>query len=336
MLMLLAMLGLALAAALYLWVNAIVVGLLLRHLPPLLRRSRIQGKRFARVESRSVSNTRIWITVGAHLLSLPLFIYAILQPLSLLSLTTLTFAFTLLVSALTLSLLKAIPFVRKLWEDVFTKVALLSFPVYALYVARGYAGMWVGEVAGISAVNASSAFFAATALWLCFVVSALLFALTLAFEVALIALSALPKPSKRRIGFVVLSALSFFALTAASYAVLQFPSSRLGSRLIAAIVFEFDAAPATPCALSDHERRLTEGGEPFVKALYLSTTQDRALLIMRGPALFREGVLRELKSTDIHALLKPLRVVECFKPASPASDAASGASAPGKLPGGHP
>lgn len=332
MLTLIALPGLALAAACYACVNAIVVGWLMRHVPPLfkllvrLRKSRF--KRFLRVEVRALSSARIWTTVALHLAAMLLFAYIVLQPLSLLALTTLLFGFSFMVSATTLSLLKQLPCVQRLWGDVIVRISLLAFPAYFAFVARGYANVWVGELLGVSAANASSALFAATVFLLCVVASLLLLTAVLPFELALMVVpSALPKKSNKKVGLMVLLGTSLIALVAAHLAAMQPPSSRVGSRLISAIAFEFDAAPANHCELSGEERRLVERNEPFIKALYLSTDQDRAILVKRGPALFRSVVLRDLQAMDVKALLEPTRVVECFKLSPAPPDGASSAAA---------
>lgn len=323
MLTLIALLCLALAAACYVYVNAIVVGWLRRHVPPLVmpvlkslvRLERSRFKRFLRVEARALSTTRIWATIALHLAAMLFFAYNVLQPLSLLAVGTLLLGFSFMVSAATLSLLKQLPSVQRLWNDTIVRIALLAFPAYFVFVARGYANVWVGELLGVSASNASSALFAATVFLLCIVPSLLLLIATLGFEVAVMVVpSASPKNSGKRVSLMVLLGVSLIAVLAANQAAIQPPSSRVGSRLLAAIAFEFDAAPANHCELTDDERRQVERDEPFIKALFLSTSQDRALLVKRAPALFRPVVLRDLESMDAKALLIPIRVVECFKP----------------------
>lgn len=334
MLTLIALLGLALAAACYVCVNAIVVGWLMRHVPPLVtpvfrllvRLTRSKLKRFLRVETRGLSRARIWATIGLQLLAMLLFAYTVLQPLSLLALATLLLGFSFIVSAAILSLLNRLPSVQRLWGDTIVRIALLALPAYFVFVARGYANVWVGELLGVSASNASSALLAATVFLLCIIPALLLLIATLIFEMALMVVpSALPKKSDKKVSLTVLFGSSLLALIAANQAAIQPPSSRVGSRLIAAIAFEFDAAPANHCELTKDERRLVERNEPFIKALYLTTDQDRAILVKRGPALFRSVVLRDLKAMDVKALLEPVRVVECFKlsavPPSPPSAA---------------
>lgn len=336
MLTLISLLGLALAAAGYVYINAVVVSRLMRHVPPLVkpvlkllaRLARSRFKRFLRVEARALSHTRIWTTVGLHLMAMLLFAYIVLQPLSLLALATLLLGFSFMVSTTTLSLLNRLPCVQRLWGDVIVRIALLAFPAYFAFVARGYANVWVGELLGVSASNASSAVFAATVFLLCIVPALLLLIAMLLFEVALMVVpSALPKNSNKKVGLFVLFGTSLMALLAAHEAASQPYSSRVGSRLIAAIAFEFDAAPANHCELTKDERRQVERDEPVIKALYLSTDQDRAILVKRGPALFRPVVLRDLKATDVKTLLEPLRVVECFKaPPTPMPAAAPAAT----------
>lgn len=309
-LMLIGLLGAAMA---YVCVNALVVNWLIRHLPSIGRLVYVKTKRFVRIESRAISSTRIWSTVATHLLSVPLFLYAVVQPHSLLKLTTLIFGFVLLVSAVTLSLIRSLPTAHKLWEDAATKIAVITVPTYLLFVARGYAGVWVGDTIGMSAINASSAFLATTALLLSLALAIALLGATLIFELAFIASMLRSTKSMAKVRLQVLCGTSFFALIAAVTTVTQLPSSALGNRLIAAIIFEFDAAPANHCALTNMERLLVERDEPFIKALYLSTAQDHAILFKRGPDLFRPVVLRDLKSSDVKVLLEPIRVVECFK-----------------------
>ena len=213
------------------------------------------------------------------------------------------------VSALTLSLLAQFPYFRKASNDVIVKLCLVALPVFFGFIARGYASSWVGEITGVSASNGGSAVFAATAFLLCLVAAALLAISALVFELAmLIPLVVSGKRGSYKVGLMLLAAGSFVGTYGAAYAAIQLPSSRLGNLLLAAVVYEFDAGPAMHCDLSKEEKSIATGDEPFLKALYLSTSQEKALLVKRGPTLFRPVVLRNLKANDASLLLQPFRI----------------------------
>jgi hypothetical protein len=266
-----------------------------------------------RSQSKHVSNARVWMTVFAQVLATCLFFHLIHRPLELFWLAAMLFGYTFFVAAVTLSFLMRLPLVRKLWSDVATKVAILAVPIYLLYVSKGYAGIWVGEIVGVSAVNAPSAHFAGSVMLLCVVAAFMLMLLCVAFELALVLALTAPKINSKWWGFVFLFGAGFVSLLFAYQAIAQLPSSRLGNRLLAAIVFEFDAAPAHFCALTVEERALADRPEPIIQALYLSSSQESALLIKRFSPLFRPVVISQLTTADVRTMLQPLRVVDCFK-----------------------
>ena len=76
---------------------------------------------------------------------------------------------------------------------------------------------------------------------------------------------------------------------------------------------EFDAAPAQPCNLKGPETQLASGEEPFLRALHLASSQERALLIQREPTLFRPFVLARLTTEQAkQKRVKQVRMAECF------------------------
>lgn len=327
LLMLIGLVALLVFAIAYAALNAFAVWLLMRHGPAAFRQASDSLRRFSRTQLSALSPLRIWVTVALQFSGAAAFFLFIREPLSLLTLASLLLGYAFFVSALTLSLLAQLPYVRSLWHDALVKLGLIALPIYFGFIAKGYANQWVGELSGASATNSGSALFAATAFLLCLVAAVLLFLAASLFELLLLfAPMVQSRRSHAKVGLSLLALCSFIGTWAAGEAVLQLPSSRLGNLLLSAVVFEFDAGPANFCDLTPHEKALAVRGEPFIKALYLSSSQERAVLLKRGPALFRPVVLRELKVGDKASYLQQVRVTDCFKP-QPQPQPANGASA---------
>ncbi|WP_459617097.1 hypothetical protein [Bordetella sp. 2513F-2] len=74
--------------------------------------------------------------------------------------------------------------------------------------------------------------------------------------------------------------------------------NRIASILLAAVVFEMDAVPASRCALDGDDLAAARGPDPAVKVLFLSTTQEKAVVVRRGEDLYEPIVLRNYKGDD--------------------------------------
>lgn len=61
------------------------------------------------------------------------------------------------------------------------------------------------------------------------------------------------------------------------------------------------------------ERKLAEAEEPYVKALYLASSQEKAVLVQREPALFRPFAFRRLTTSEARdKRIRRLRTTVCF------------------------
>lgn len=269
------------------------------------------------VQLRAVSTLRIWTTLICHLGGLLGFWWLVRQPLSLLALALLLLGYIFFSAVLTLSLLAQLPLCKRLWAGPVLKLGLVALPTVVAFLANAYAGLWLGELLGASAVNASISLFAATVFLWCLLAAIMLALAALAFEIA--ALSVLGGNSQstsgaRRLGLVLLLLFSFVSTYLGARTATELPSGRLGSVLLAASVFEFDAAPAEYCELSPQERALARRHEPHLKALFLAGNHDKALLVQRSAALFRPLVLAEMAPAERSSrTLQVIRVAACYQ-----------------------
>jgi hypothetical protein len=274
------------------------------------------GRRGQR-QLRGLSSLRIWCAIAVQVIALALFWWFILSPQSLLSLTVGLTAYVLLIGALDISLMAQLPIVSHLWRDPAVRVIVLAGPVVLLYPARGYAAMWVGQVVGVGASNAPAALVAATGLVLSLYAAFALGITSLLFEAAMVLAPTvrLDRPRRWRSGgLLVLAVTSFLANILATKAAAELTSSRISGPLISAIAFEFDAATALPCKLEGREPDLAKGGEPFLRALHLASSQEKAILIQREPSLFRDFVLRDLKPEQAaEKRVRRVRMVDCYQ-----------------------
>jgi hypothetical protein len=174
------------------------------------------------------------------------------------------------------------------------------------------------------------ALIAATVFVLCLAISIVLASTALIFEITyilgIVAASGRTKTRKAAVLMALIS--SFVATLIAAYVSLQ-PTKEVGSVLISAIAFDFDAGPAVVCSLNSEERPLAKTKpDPIIKALHLSSSQERAWLVKRPPSLFREITYRSIGEEDLKAkMLVMLRSVDCHKDPLAPDSAASQAGA---------
>lgn len=292
------------------------LGRLLRSALECLRRGLPHVEEFFFVQFKRVSTTRMYVTIGLQVGATIVTFYILSTPHSLFAVGTTLLGYVFAISAITLSLLSRMPHFRSLWEDSAIKVGLLVVPAYVGFVSKGYASDWIGRTLHTSASNTPMALFAATAFLLCLAISLVLASTALVFEFAHffnIGTSS-ARTKIRRYGVSLVLASSFFATFIAAYVALE-PSKAVGSVLISAIAFDFDAGPATECSLDSTQEHLsTTSPDAIIKALHLSSSQERALLVQRPPGLFREIVYRKISKEEIIARqLKILPAVDCYK-----------------------
>lgn len=301
--------------------------------------------RFISKQLDSVSDTRIWTTLLLQVVAAAAVFTALSTPMGVMWLISALMGYVFFVSALTLSLLAAMPLFRLLWSDMFFKAATLVIPVAMLFMAKGYAALWIGEKFGVSAANLPMAHTLATCFVLILIVglvlsaAAALFELLLfirvgkaprprfpagsrsAFSLSLSTQMIRPKPERdrlrhaaRTLGLLLLTFISFFACFSGFNAVVSLVDNRVAGTALAAVAFDFDAAPAQQCELNSLERSLATESDPMLKAIFLSSTQEKALLVQRDQGLFDPILRKELRLEPAkQRRLTPIRVVNCYE-----------------------
>ncbi|MDA8457459.1 hypothetical protein M4R22_22080 [Acidovorax sp. GBBC 3334] len=323
-LLVLAIFGLPLFLTTYIIINAFLAAALSRNKGRTTRHFFLAINR----QFQAFSMHRIWATVIMHLIALALLIYFGSGPLDVFWITLLLLGYIFVVSALTLSLLMGLPYFRQLWEDTFFKVSLLAVPIPLLYLAKGYAALWIGEIMETSAANVPMAHFAATSFFLLLAVAFALSVTALLCEVSLLIFAMSPGKGPRRraperttfllllslqpfrlyaerlrmrsfyrkLGIFLLLLASFLGCYQGFMAAVSVVPGTLSRTVISAIVFEFDAAPAHRCDLTPEERLKVERDAPLIKALFLAGTQDKAILMERQKNLFAPIQLRGFRT----------------------------------------
>lgn len=346
MISLLSFLSLFAAAIGYVTLNLLFVAWMRRRWAVWLRALRI----FASRQLYSFTPARTGATIILQSVAALLLYAALSRPLEVIWFSTAVLSYVFVVSALTLSLLAQMPYFKRLWEDPFVKLTVLASPLLIGFVASGYASLWVGDILSIGASKAPMAHLAGTAFLLLVFVATILFFAAFAFQffimiVAAVSgsrtksmqkrreaqakglkvLSVLFSPQRQRgtpehlelriasraVGLMLMCAASFLGCILAFH-VATLPTTHLGYGIISAVVFEFDAVPATRCQITKEENDLASGSEPFIKALMLSSSQDRAILIRRQPHLFSPVHFRE-RGDDPKRSLTALHVVRCSR-----------------------
>lgn len=285
--------------------------LLLRVWSELINKLRVfVDEQLSTVTPRKI-RTLVFVQLGAA----SLLVWLLTSSQHLLSLTAGLIGYVLIVCAAAVSLLSSFPVIRKVATDPSWRLIGWAIPIAAIFVARGYGSGWVGEIIGASPANAPSAVFAATSLIVAVFVAVALILLSLLLEISIPAFAILATKNANRPAkaLFALGCTSFLCTYAGSMVAAELAGPRLGSVLISAIAFEFDAAPAQPCRLTQDERQLAVQDEPIIKAIYLSTSQEKALLVRRDPTLFRPFVFRRLTAVEAKGKrLHLIRTVNCF------------------------
>lgn len=326
----------------YVILNVIVVAWLSRNTRIWFRRT----GRFLNGELSALSSTRMWVTTASYLISVSVVVFTLRGALELLELVLVLLGYVFFVIAITISLLAQLPFMRKIWDDPFFKVCALGLPFPLVFLAKGFAFEWVGELTGSTATNFPMTYVAATSFLLLLLALIGLSVILLIFEALFIAMVVREKQVwpkifsketlvhifsvserkklsvrlrssaiKKRIGVLCMSLWIFVACLFGAQALASLLSSRVGNVLLLAIAFDFDGAPASRCELNDEESKLANRSDPVLKAVFLSTAQDKALLIERGPTLFSPAILAKMgKEMDVGRSLKFGRVVKCYEP----------------------
>lgn len=299
-----------------------------------------------RIQLRALTAKRTWSAVALLAVATGLFLSAINGPMEIFWVSLALVGYVFFVCALTLSTLARMPVFAELWRSTFAKLTLLSAPIPLLFISKGYAAWWVGDLLKISAVNVPMAHLGAATFLLFLLVGCGLLVASLGFQLLFIVLTAF-HPSKapchgrgtnllilllspyrsadpidrirlrvmtRWNGRLLLLATTFICCLSGFYAATSFATSRLGTAVLSAIAFEFDAAPADRCRLGEEERTLVEQDAPVIKAIFLSSSQEKALLVSRGKNLFDPVVLKSIGSEpEKSRKLEIVRTAKCFE-----------------------
>ncbi len=126
-----------LAIAGYIFFNVLFVSWISRNLGGLFRGLSI----FLLNQFKVLSTARIWTTFILHFTAIIAFPIALSSSIEVFWLPLAIFGYVFFVSALTLSLLAQLPYLRALWSDVFFKIAATVIPIFTLYLAKGYAAL---------------------------------------------------------------------------------------------------------------------------------------------------------------------------------------------------
>lgn len=225
-------------------------------------------------------------------------------------------SYVLVVGATNVSLFSQIPGLRAIASDKGVRLTSTAVLVVVGFVVHQYAGLIVGEIVGVSATNMSAGLAVARfLLWsagLAFVLMVLAIGLEVLMFVAHFGRS-------NRFDWLLFSVTAFL-VTLISVVICVMPF-RFAEPLLANVVFQFDAVSAEHCVLSDAERSLSDGPDPSLKFLPLSTSQEKGLLVLRSPGraaptFFGAQRGRQRDVYEIHVV----RRAECYQP-SPITDA---------------
>jgi len=322
----------------------VLTALILSVLERNLRRWCRSAIAFAYRQLRPLSARRLWATALLQVVALGLFASIIIGPSEPLLLAAALLIYPLFAGALSISLLARFPLVRAIWHDVFFKIFLVGLQVFFLYFARGFADYWIADLWKISAANTPVAHAAATGFSMLLCSSILLLAVVFVFELLfLLSYFRLCKGPKRRSGQASAAArgaaagestrraarqrafyrktgqalatlMTFIACLVAVNASLVMAGPRAASALLSAIAFDFDTVAADHCQLGEPDRQGATEKPPGVKVLFLSTTQEKALVVHRGKDLYQPIVLRRLNAE--RGTQRDLRIgatVDCYR-----------------------
>ena len=316
---------LSLVPPLYIAANVAFLRLYTRYARPVVRRAWVLQRKFTRpilrAQLASITVRRIVLTACVQGLSTVALLFVLLDAQSLLYLASALLGYALIITSTTFSFLLRLPLVQAVWNDVATKICLAAVPLYLSYLSHGYAAQWAAEVAGASGASLGYAVLAGTTFLYCALTALVLGVLGLGFEIALIfgpfTGGKTREEEFKKVGLSAMILTVMLSLYFASTALFQFPTSRLGKVLMAAVAFELDAMPADRCDLDARERALSDKNVMRMKVLQITTGLDRGLLVERSPALLWPVILRGLRQGDSNARqILPVRVVKCNVPES--------------------
>lgn len=275
-----------------------------------------------------------------------LFYCALFSDMTALSASALIICYVFFNSLFLVSFLHEFRIFKDLGNGTFIKLSIIFIPLFITYLAKGYSFYWIGEIFGINASNVIMAQFAAMCMLLMAGLAAIFSILSIVYELAfLLLISHEPKKIKlcstklqknRTLTgkvFLLFSTKEKFiaensrTLSVGNFSILLLLLSfflncliifnigfkpvigNFGGIVLSSVIFEFDAAPAKYCKLNDDEKKLAEGKNPKIKALFFSSTQDKAYLIRRSDDFFDDFKFKDIDSDK--RKLEILRIADC-------------------------
>ena len=283
--------------------------------------------RFIEVQLVRLTTCRVWVYAGVHLICLGCVMNYVSSPRSVWMLVQWLTAYVFVTVALAISVLSRIPVIEAWSKRATAKFIFWTIPILTTFAAKLLGTEWTSDLVRVSSVNLPYASIAATALVAGAFLSLILYALAALYEFGMFVAIFQINGNKRErwfrgMGLVLLCVASFMSALAAGAVALGSSSPSFGSVLLAHVAYTFDAAPADHCDLTERERKELAASNHPIKAVFLSTSQERALLVRPPEALFEDVKLNAVsRDESLKRQLKIERVSVCYPPASASLDA---------------
>ncbi|MFY3147695.1 hypothetical protein ACOTF6_05425 [Achromobacter xylosoxidans] len=304
-----------------------------------------RGVEYLQGQMQAWSSFYICLIAFIQTVGLLLFIYLVVGSLSLWGLVAALLVYPFFVCALAISLLMRLPVLRACWADPSVKILVFGSQLISLYVAKGTANVWLNDLWGIGIANIPMAHTAAVGFVMLLMISIPLLLVALVFEFLLVSgagfasghakrgrggikctifkwggvdetvnIRYLTEDFYRRVGMSVVMGTTIFACVLAQYSASALFVTRLSNKFLAAVVFELDAVSGAQCKiLNADDRADSKNKDPNVKVIYLSTTQEKAIIVRRAEDLYSPMVLKEFNSSkEIKNYLALGEVVACY------------------------
>lgn len=262
----------------------------------------------------------LWIIITIHVSAVAFLGWGIREEMELVSAISLMLGYAILVITLTIIFITKLPFTKSIFTHPATKFLGYTLPVFIVYLSKGYAAAWIGELFDISPANLPFAYTTATTFVSALALILLLLALSLVFELLMFFAGVLPRTitgnTSKITALMILAGAYFIAFHTTASVLMQLSGGALGRLMITAVAFRFDSSPAIFCDITNDEAVASQGGDPKIIAIPLSPNQDRAILYQSPEALLQPISIYKFnkeKATNIK-WPKAIRVVECFKP----------------------
>lgn len=282
--------------------------------------------KFVHKEMSAWSNRYAWVVAVLQVFALLVYLSNIFYELSLWGVIFALLTYWLVVCALSISIISKFPIIRACWNDISVKIVIFGSQLVGLFLAKGMANVWLADLWGISAVNMPMAHAVATVFTMLFGLSLLLLPAMFVFEFLFLFSLAAPMNQRsagkwtepfvwrssaiqgkgttvrkwcwrERLGITLVTVTTLFACGMAINSGPALFRSPVADTFLAAVAYELDAVPAYRCDLRDEsDRAAAKKDDPDVKVLFLSSTQERAIILRRAKNLYDPIVLKRFNS----------------------------------------